>query len=133
LKRFCCQCENHIIINDADPKDIETVNDVAVLCKLVENDYILPNSRFPSERSEYRAVTVACSPDNIKEALPLEWCPIPEEEFKQIEIPTLKKQRKKRETKQNTSFSNIPDVVKKVEKAVIPIIHEEIKIGRVVG
>lgn len=71
----CTKCPNHLIINDRDPHDYFC--DVAVVCTKVKNDKQDINSKYLSEHSPHRAITVACRPYNIqKESNTPQWCPL---------------------------------------------------------
>jgi hypothetical protein len=73
----CIDCENHLVINDRDPNDWFCDDDKAVVCTLTKNPKHKPDSKYLSERSQYKSVTVACRPYNIrKESEQPEWCPI---------------------------------------------------------
>ena len=90
MRRRCYLCEHHVVINDANPFEEATVNDIAVLCKLVPNAYKTDRSQYPSDHAEFMAITVSCDPADLhKEARALEWCPLG------CEVDTIPNQTKK--------------------------------------
>lgn len=73
----CMDCPESSVIPDPDPDDWFCDDDCAVVCRKTRNDEMTPTSRHAAERSEYRAVTVACRPYNRRrESDRPEWCPI---------------------------------------------------------
>lgn len=76
LTMNCLDCAAHKIIRDPDPHDWFCDDDVANVCTLTPNPDQDTKSIYPSKRSEYRAITVACRPYNIrKESEQPDWCP----------------------------------------------------------
>ena len=84
----CMDCPESSVIPDPDPDDSFCYDDCAVVCRRTQNDDRKPTSRHAADRSEYRAVTVACRPYNRrKEADRPEWCPmVPNEPAKGREL-----------------------------------------------
>lgn len=73
----CCDCLHHEIIEDPDPDDWFCDDDVAVVCKITKNKKRDQNSKHKSNHSEFRAITIACRPYNIKkECSTPTWCPL---------------------------------------------------------
>jgi hypothetical protein len=73
----CIECKYHKIINDRDPDDWFCDDDVAVICLLTKNDKRKTNSKYISDNSEHRCITVACRPHHVsKETNIPDWCPL---------------------------------------------------------
>ncbi len=74
--KTCIECNEHMIINDPDPNYWFCDNDVAVVCKLTTNPYRDLGSVYIANRNEFRCITVACRPYNVKKETTIpEWCP----------------------------------------------------------
>lgn len=77
MKLYCCQCDYHLVLPDIDPDDIETKDDVAIVCQLVPNEYIIPDSPLEPNRSAFMEIIRGCKKTEWKvEARPLSWCPL---------------------------------------------------------
>lgn len=73
----CMDCPESSVIPDPDTEDWFCDDDCAVVCRKTPNDEQKLTSKHAAERSEYRAVTVACRPYNRRrEADRPEWCPM---------------------------------------------------------
>ena len=71
----CINCPDHKVILDSDPNDW-FCDDMAVICTLAKNPNIEPNSKYSSDRQEFRKLTSSCRPYNLrKEATVPVWCP----------------------------------------------------------
>ena len=69
-------CKNHEVMRDPDPDDWFCDDDCAVVCKLTKNKRRKIGSRYLSERSEFKIVTCACRPYNLKKETEIpNWCP----------------------------------------------------------
>ncbi len=75
----CIDCPKHRVIPDPDPDDWFNDDDVAVVCTKTPNTERKTGTRFVSDRSEFRTITVACRPYNARnESQTPEWCPLAE-------------------------------------------------------
>ena len=76
----CIDCPNHEVINDPDPYDWFCDDDQAVLCKISPNTPVR-GSKWISERAEFRTITAACRPYNIRKECNIpDWCPLKSDE-----------------------------------------------------
>jgi len=73
----CTECEKHLVIADPDPTDWFCDDDTAVVCTLTPNPKKDLKSRHRANHSDFRAITVACRPYNIKKESDVpSWCPL---------------------------------------------------------
>ncbi len=73
----CMDCEHHRVILDSDPTDSFNDDDMAIVCTLTPNPKRDLKSEYLSHRSEYRSVSVAVRPYNLKkEDVAPSWCPL---------------------------------------------------------
>jgi len=71
----CIECNEHMIINDPNDWFSDYIIE-AVVCKLTINPYRVLGSVYIANRNEFRCITVACRPHNIKKETKIpEWCP----------------------------------------------------------
>lgn len=78
----CIGCDIHKIINDRDPFDSFNDDDVAVVCTLTINDKKDVNSKYLSDRQEFKCITNSCRPYNIiKESRIPNWCPKKQKDY----------------------------------------------------
>lgn len=78
-KDNCLHCPNHDVILDPDPDDWFNDDDVAVVCHMLRNPDMDPNSRYHSRRQKWRCVTTNCRPTKhaIAEGSTIPpWCPL---------------------------------------------------------
>ena len=72
----CMDCTAHRVIKDPDPDDSFNYDDQAIVCSLTPNPEKNMESKHPADWSNYRAISVAVRPYNLrKEADTPEWCP----------------------------------------------------------
>jgi hypothetical protein len=74
----CLECPFHRVIADPDPDDWFNADDQAVVCTKEKNPKRDQNSRYASDRQEYRCVSVSDRPYQItKEKILIpKWCPL---------------------------------------------------------
>lgn len=75
----CLDCSHHVVIRDRDPDPTDWFcdDDVAVTCTLTKNPTIDAQSKYVSNRNEFRSVTCGCRPYRArKESTVPEWCPL---------------------------------------------------------
>lgn len=76
ITESCIDCPKHEIINDRDPHDWFCDNDAAIICTLVKNDRRDITSKYLSNHSEFKSITTACRPYNLRKETKIpEWCP----------------------------------------------------------
>ena len=76
VKKTCMDCSDHEVICDPDPHDWFCDDDMAVICKLAKNPDIKPDSKYMSDRQEFRTSACSCRPYRLdKEATIPTWCP----------------------------------------------------------
>jgi hypothetical protein len=72
----CLDCRDHDVIADPDPNDWFCDNDVAIICKLAKNIYKDSNSKYSSDRQEFRILASSCRPYELKRSSKIpKWCP----------------------------------------------------------
>ncbi len=62
----CLDCDFHAIINDRDPNDWFCDDDRAVVCTQTVNEEQNTESKWLSDRSNYKAVTRSCRPYKLR-------------------------------------------------------------------
>ena len=80
IMKSCIECPFHKIIPDPDPDDWFCDDDIAVICTLKRKntDEIDSNSKWLSNRQEFKTVTLSCRPFKNqleKETKIPDWCP----------------------------------------------------------
>jgi len=72
----CTECSSHKVIADPDPHDWFCDDDAAVVCTMTLNPKRDTTSIHRADHSEFRTITVACRPYNIKKECEVpDWCP----------------------------------------------------------
>ena len=72
----CIDCTKHEVISDRDPDDWFCDDDIAVICTSTKNPDRDLESKYLSDRSEFRSITASCRPYNKrKETKVPKWCP----------------------------------------------------------
>ena len=73
----CLECKSHAVIADPDPSDWFCDDDSAVVCTECENPTRNVDSRYASDRNQFRAVAISARPYNLeKESSVPKWCPL---------------------------------------------------------
>lgn len=72
----CFQCPHHEIINDTDPYDSFNDNDCAIICKKLKNPNRDTNSVYRADWSEFKIVSCALRPYEVKKIEIPKWCPL---------------------------------------------------------
>ncbi len=72
----CIDCNKHSIISDRDPDDWFCDDDIAVVCSLVKNPSRDLESKYLSDHSKFKSITVGCRPYNVRRKAKIpRWCP----------------------------------------------------------
>lgn len=73
----CLDCPFHNVIPDPDPNDWFNDDDVAVVCRKMNNDKMDENSRYAADHQAFKTVTISCRPyATRRESETPKWCPL---------------------------------------------------------
>ena len=75
--KSCLNCQYHEVIADPDPNDWFCDDDKAIVCRKTPNDKQDVNSKYLSDRSEFKVVMPSIRPYKLEdESATPNWCPL---------------------------------------------------------